>query len=172
MNKLKIFRSFSVCVTLVILFLGSCASEEFISHTNNLQHIPTSGTEIRANDQQELNKMANLLANEVDNITIIKNAEIVDLTDNQGDFRALSFKYQTVERMVSMIVPLSETAGIEVSGLRISEESCVMKFYGKQECKYQIVERCKLLEILGAGNSTSVAFLDLPANQGGINSPR
>ena len=159
MKNLKTFV-FLMCVTAVLVILEGCASEEFMSRKGTMMDRPVSGISFNSIDQQKLNRLASTLANEYQDLVIINDAEIVNLTDNQGDFSAISFKYRAGARFVSMIVPVEEVSDVENLDEKVSVQSCIMKFYGSEDCTYGMIERCKALSVSGTGNSASVMFLD------------
>lgn len=154
----KTFFHFCAVAAVIALFLSSCASEEFISKTEDpLDRRVPAAAGVRA-EQNELDRIAHVLANEGKDIVTVKDAAIVNLTDVLGDFQAISFTYRSDGRVVSMIVPVAEVFNATDSRLEVSPEGCVMKFYGREESDYEITERCKTLVAYGAGNSTSVSF--------------
>lgn len=116
-------------------------------------------------DQTQLNRLASALAKETKAITIIQDAEVVELTDSQGEFKAISVKYQIGDRITRMIAPISEvlpdktTLKSAHTYYAVPAESCVMKFTATdEECKYEIFERCKSLKGTGIQSGTSIMF--------------
>lgn len=144
-------------VVLAIASLGAmsgCMSEDSLLKKDSRFYDESSQKTFSLEDHAQLNRLASVLAKETSDITIVENAQVVDLTDIQGDFKALSVKYQIGNRITRMVVPLTEVHKSIHTYYNIPAESCVMKFTGTNaECTYEIIERCKSLTAMEGGSS-------------------
>jgi hypothetical protein len=153
----------AILVLMCFAVMLSCRSEE-LTLKRKMFYENTTQKNFNLEDQVELNELITILAKEKNEINIVEDAEVVDLTDSQGDFKAISVQYQAGEKITRMIVPVEIVAnakGRSEGSYSVPAESCIMKFSGRQTeaCTYEIIERCKSLAISGTG-STSVTFSD------------
>ncbi len=169
--KIRTLSQVALTIPGLILFalLVSCRGEEGLTVKRNMFYETATQKSFNLEDQTQLNELITVLAKEKNEIKIIEDAEVVNLTDSRGDFKAISVQYQAGEKITRMIVPVEEISnakGESNAGYAVPAESCIMKFSGKTECDYEIIERCKTLTISGTGN-TSVTFSDKQKHQAG-----
>jgi hypothetical protein len=154
----------SILVALVSWVVVSCEREESNSVKSELFYEAGSGSSFNLMDQAALNRLAIVLARESAEIKIVKDAEVVFLSDKQGAFRAISVVYQVGDLITKMTIPISEVSSDKIGiNARTAEntsyymaEACEMKCttaWPCSSCTQEIIERCKSQTCSCNGNS-------------------
>lgn len=132
----------------------------------NVLYEAKSQREFNLDNQTELNELAKILSKEPTEIKILKDASILELTDNLGNYRAISVKYKVGKTITNLIVPIEVTS-------KFNKESdinyymvapCEMKCTADNcdICTQTIIERCKsqtcTCEGFSSGCNPSIIF--------------
>lgn len=131
----------------------SCENNETSISKINVLYETTSQKEFNLENQIELNELSKILAKEPREIKILKDASILELTDNLGAYKAISVKYKVGEITTSLVVPISKVSSETMS--KINKQSDAVNYYMVTPCEMKctaencnvctqtIIERCK-----------------------------
>jgi len=162
---------YPVLFTLTIsAIIFSCEPETPFSKKKVIYYNPLTDEKFDLNDQLQSTKLVRVLAKEEQEISIIQNPTILNLTDNKGDFKAISMTYQIGEFITKLTIPLSEINSNESKGethyMRVAE-SCEMKCttsWPCSSCTQEIIQRCASQTCTcnngSSGCSSSIIFSD------------
>jgi hypothetical protein len=155
--KSKNLPRFGFVAFILISFIAipGCEREEPNTYKNRFLYEPLSQKNFSLDGQAQLNELAKMLTKEPGVVTILKDAAVVDMTDSQGNYLAMSVQYQVEDRVINMVVPMTEIASDKVrlktgryteSSQYYRVEACEMKCTagsGCGTCTQEVTERCK-----------------------------
>ena len=111
MKKRNIVMSALASLALVLsVAIVSCEKEESPAGKGSMYYDAASKASFNLDDQAQLNQLAKILSKEVTEITIVKDAAVLNLTDSKGNFKAISVRYKVGEYITTLTVPIDITA--------------------------------------------------------------
>lgn len=138
---------------LAISLIFSCESNETSISKIDVLYETMSQNEFNLDNQIELNELSKILAKESREIEILKDASILELTDNLGAYKAISVKYKVGEITTNLVVPIFKVSSETMSKINKQSEAvnyymvapCEMKCTAENcnVCTQTIIERCK-----------------------------
>lgn len=169
--KLSILIIFTISF-LIIPIIFSCENNETSISKINVLYEAMSRKEFSLENQTELNELAKILAKESGEIKILKDAQILELKDNLGNYKAISVKYKVGGITTNLLVPITEVSLEAMSKIDKPSEAvnyymvapCEMKCTADNcnVCTQKIIERCKsqtcTCEGFSSGCNPSIIF--------------
>lgn len=147
-----------MAVVFTVLFTVGCERDDSASNANLGAFFDSKAKATFAlTDTRQLNAVAMALAKEKSRIKLVSDAAIVDLTDTQGAFKAISVQYEVDEKTVKMVVPIVQMTDDQIQAMSgkslpgqiyymVDTEACEMKCTTVSPCntcQQEIIERCK-----------------------------
>ncbi|WKZ58806.1 MAG: hypothetical protein QY309_13115 [Cyclobacteriaceae bacterium] len=168
-NKKLIVYPVLIALTISTIIF-SCEPETPFTDKKVIYYDALTDEKFNLNDQLQSNELVRILAKEEQKISVVDKPTILTLTDNKGDFKAISMTYQIGEFITKLTIPLSEINSNESKGatyyMRIAE-SCEMKCttsWPCSSCTQEIIQRCVSQTCTcnngSSGCSSSIIFSD------------